>query len=1251
MSREWGLRQVCVGDNMRSFYKLFVQMAGAVIIGIGIWSLVDDRPGMVPDMVKGEMTLALQYSINAEGKEELRLDGKVLSVSRVSNALASNTLAPDALVPNAYVRDSFQNVLLNAGINPADIESFPEVQRVLSKFNKVPGPKQRLDLTRSQSGPTTNLSFQLGTKNCDDNASQERESGIEGKSTADPCEETVAEELPYYDGNPVLSINAGQHSSDITSMDSDAKGRYLVTGSSDKTVRVWDLSRGRLDKTIHIPFGGGPVGSVGAVAISPDAEYIAVGGYLANVVRERIYIFRRSTGKIVRIFERDVEEIVTALAFSGTGSYLAAGVGTDGLRIWETKGDPVRWYLSKKDPEGYGGYISDIKFSGDEKLYFASINARGGTIQYYQNSKTSSRSSVWSFQKGTQLNSRSPFGISLRLDKSDKSLDLAVAVVEDSMSFSRIEVYTDNSWGSPTALATTSSVQGIFPLFADVLWSQDGQSLLGAGAILDIATGLPRLKAGLVKWGDGSLDSPQYIDTGFPNMVANLSSTGKSTFAAAHDGSHVSVLDTKERQRLKFPRKTTIITTATEIEQKDLMISPDGWTVALKRLDSGRAIWMRSTLPESKISSQEAVGRGPLLDGGLQMPGVVEKFLTGLHRASRAQERSQVSRFDIPDIVLENIEDHTLDVTGERIVLGGSFGLSVYSETGLVWTDESLQPLLVNISQDGKIVVAASEDGTITWHRADTGEHLVSQLISWEERTKWITWLPDGRYDVSIDGGKLLGWRFNNGSIKAASWVPMSMYRTTYFCPEAIEKLVAMASPDPTAASLAAGCNPIDLEGVRNRVKSEAYITNTETRNHNGKTYTDLSFIVYEPGDQPIEELSISIDGRRSIDLAPKYFETDVVHTVTFEVQEDEEFVGLFPRTRDGRGKYSQASLYQNGILGSQPTGSNSPVAGGDLDPKSKKKKKKKKKQKALRKGKLNYLVVGVSEFDWIGKEMTAKNRDFAEMKVEGDDQRIENLKYAEDDAITISKILDAQMHREVRGAGIYNRNATGMREKLIGKDATTGAILETLQKMGEASGPQDVTVLFFSSHGEVVTYNVQGERKTQYIFYTYNIDLKDETTRRSADSSIGGLTGEDLVRWLKKFHGEVYVFVDTCQSGGATSEDWATHFEMQVVQVQFQSAIYFIIASDAQYSYENTNHKSGNFAIGVSKALTVQPNENTKKLDRHQIRKRVIKETEKAAEEMDAVQTPFTLNYISKESGEVLVTVPECVASGNCSM
>jgi len=87
-----------------------------------------------------------------------------------------------------------------------------------------------------------------------------------------------AADSPYY-ARPVLTVDPGMHITDIRAASADAAGQFAVTGSNDKTVRVWSLSDGKLVRTIRVPAGPGNVGKIYAVAMSPDGSVVAASGW------------------------------------------------------------------------------------------------------------------------------------------------------------------------------------------------------------------------------------------------------------------------------------------------------------------------------------------------------------------------------------------------------------------------------------------------------------------------------------------------------------------------------------------------------------------------------------------------------------------------------------------------------------------------------------------------------------------------------------------------------------------------------------------------------------------------------------------------------------------------------------------------------------------------------------------------------------------------------------------------------------
>ena len=86
---------------------------------------------------------------------------------------------------------------------------------------------------------------------------------------------------------PFLVLEPGRHTAVIKRLDADREGRFLVTASDDKTVRVWAAEDGRLLRTLRLPAGPGDVGKAYAAAISPDGALVAAGGWTSADRRRR----------------------------------------------------------------------------------------------------------------------------------------------------------------------------------------------------------------------------------------------------------------------------------------------------------------------------------------------------------------------------------------------------------------------------------------------------------------------------------------------------------------------------------------------------------------------------------------------------------------------------------------------------------------------------------------------------------------------------------------------------------------------------------------------------------------------------------------------------------------------------------------------------------------------------------------------------------------------------------------------------
>ena len=79
----------------------------------------------------------------------------------------------------------------------------------------------------------------------------------------------------------------------------------------------------------------------------------------------------------------------------------------------------------------------------------------------------------------------------------------------------------------------------------------------------------------------------------------------------------------------------------------------------------------------------------------------------------------------------------------------------------------------VNITGDGRLVVAAYGDGTIRWHRMDDGRELLALYVL-ADKQNWVAWTPEGFYGATAGAFGVLQWHVNRGFDAAAETVPVN---------------------------------------------------------------------------------------------------------------------------------------------------------------------------------------------------------------------------------------------------------------------------------------------------------------------------------------------------------------------------------------------------------------------------------------------------------------------------------------------
>lgn len=269
----------------------------------------------------------------------------------------------------------------------------------------------------------------------------------------------LARDLP---NAPQLRIEPGMHTAPIVDAGTDQSSDLLVTGGQDNTVRIWALPELRLVRVLRPPIGSGNDGLVGAVALTPDGKIAAVGGWpVAGTGQYAVDLFDVATGRLVRQFKAD--KPVVALAFSGDGLRLAAGLSGTGVRVWRMADGTMeedRDYQDQAQALDFGpGGLAVASSDGAVRLYVATSHDAG--LHPQQKVATEAGHTPWKLRF-------SPDGRSLAIAFEDKP-----AVEVRSASDLSLEAKPD--------VNGLASDQGFYA----VAWSLDSSTVLAGGSTFE----------------------------------------------------------------------------------------------------------------------------------------------------------------------------------------------------------------------------------------------------------------------------------------------------------------------------------------------------------------------------------------------------------------------------------------------------------------------------------------------------------------------------------------------------------------------------------------------------------------------------------------------------------------------------------------------------------------------------------------------------------------------------------------------
>ena len=631
-----------------------------------------------------------------------------------------------------------------------------------------------------------------------------------------------AAELPK---EPQLRIDGGMHTGLVRRLDVSADGKILVTGSEDKTVRVWSLPDGGLLRTLRLPTAPGDVGKVFAVALSPDGKLVAAGGWddidLSTSLDYFVYIFDRETGHILRRLGPH-PQVIDELAFSPDGKRLAVGMGAQGgVTVWDT--DQWRQVMADND---YGETVNGIAFSQGGEM---AVGSHDGKLRLY------------SAKLEPMVRTPAPSGGKVEsLAFSPNGQKLVVGY------FGTMAVDILDARDLNLLYRADTGGLDIGDLGA-VAWSQDGQVIFATGDYYTRGGKEERML--MFAWGDEGRGERLSVDAA-SNTVMDLKSMPDGGAVLASADHSFTVYDGQGNIVL---RKTGIAADMRGELGEAFTVSDDSTRVRFGLGIEGLDPWLFDV-------SALRFAAAPKSSRDLKLANVKKLRVDNWNGGDNPTVAGASLKLDAN----ETSRSLAIESDGESLVLGTDWALRRYTKKGTqLWSRAVPEiPWGLNITAKDQVLVAAHTDGTIRWYRLADGVELLALFVNAVDK-RWIAWTPTGYYAASPGGEDLMGWQVNRGFDETPDFFPASQFHDRFYRPDIVREILAELDEDRAISKAnAAAKRPDRKEDIANALPPVIEIVNPGEGASVTETVVTLSYRVRTPNGEAPDEIEVLIDGR-----------------------------------------------------------------------------------------------------------------------------------------------------------------------------------------------------------------------------------------------------------------------------------------------------------------------------------------------------------------------------------------------------
>ncbi|MDM8564817.1 caspase family protein [Candidatus Halobeggiatoa sp. HSG11] len=645
---------------------------------------------------------------------------------------------------------------------------------------------------------------------------------------------------------PILRINTDMHTDAITSIDIDANERFLVTGSKDKTIRVWSLPEewdkknlegAKLEQVLRPPIQeGSNIGQINTVAISPDGKQIIAGGWEGCEqdmgMSCSIYIFNRITGRLKKRISNLPAEVLH-LTFSPSGNEILATFGEssknkgEGVYIYHIVDDRV---TSEKLEGEYGGasYWGEIFEDPNNPTAKRIVTTcEDGAIRLYDKNLdpvakyNTNEDGIYPYMARFHP-SGDKIAVSLKnykqiiLLSESKSSNINRTFTEppkDPIKSNSGNEINGSKFSSNLVILDKLSIQkdekeskGYEGDLSVINWSIDGNWLYATGYKYQIDGIRP-----ILRWYKGNSENGYLVWPSIDEIIEILPLKNDVVLFGAENPAFgifdsrgqkilynsAETVDFNQNKKIlynNYKSKNRTYLNEFQTSQNDLLLSKDATTVQFGYSDHHGKRLIRFSINNRILYDifEENEKLKPSRTSGVELfqkNSSVHKLTNGIYISDLRLNNQNILKGE--ESKTEIVHSFSVTSSSQKFLIGTSEYLRFFSNDGIQqWETKISSPALqVNIARNDKVVVVILKSGTLRWYRLTDGEELLS-LFPHTDGKRWILWTSLGYYDTSVGGEKLIGWHVNLGPNKAADFFSASQFRKIYYRPDVINNVL-----------------------------------------------------------------------------------------------------------------------------------------------------------------------------------------------------------------------------------------------------------------------------------------------------------------------------------------------------------------------------------------------------------------------------------------------------------------------------